>query len=149
MDYSNLVAVDRLDQAIEMPIVTSGDDYTPERIEREAELILRDAPEHIAAAFRAAGVGVEFLAELLRVSVEAVHAQGLAVEGSRTIYYAEPAVSHHLLVDAPTKEWTAACWAIADALVEQFENPIPELIGFSCEPLDSPTRVGRFDEVLE
>jgi hypothetical protein len=148
MDYSNLVAVDRLDQAIEMPIVTSGDDYTPERIEREAELILRDAPEHIAAAFRAAGVGVEFLAELLRVSVEAVHAQGLAIEGSRTIYYFEPEISHDLLADGSMDQVSRASGAIVDALVEQFENPIPQLIIFSCHS-SSSLGPGRHVQVLK
>ncbi|BBU28762.1 hypothetical protein BTHE68_24960 [Burkholderia sp. THE68] len=109
---------------------------------------LRDI-DNAVDLFQTAGVDADLRVALLESAVLAVRSKGCAIRQVMPILYPEDdTMRYELYAQAPARRCAELSFAIAEALVEKFDDAYPELITFSCRPLTSYRPANTFAESL-
>lgn len=107
---------------------------------------LRDLSDTITL-FQTAGVHAELRKALLESATSIVRATGCEIRRARPVRYFECTMRYELFVEESASQCASVNFAIAEGLVEQFEEAYPELITFVCRPLASFTPRGISIEI--
>jgi hypothetical protein len=96
----------------------------------------REAAQRLLAIEDAGGATPELRAKLIDAASEAVRAQGAVIMRSM-LAQADDQLRYEFFVDETAPRCAEINFAIAAALCEEFEDPAPEFVTFSCRPLSS------------
>lgn len=109
-----------------------------ERFTSAARRVLEIADEH--------GATPEMRVKLIDAAAEAVRSQGCIVRQT-TLMQADDQLRYEFFIDETARRCAEVNFAIAEALCEQFDDPAPEFVTFSCRPLSSYQFNGDIIEV--
>lgn len=96
---------------------------------------------------RSRGIPVELRWSLLESAIEVLRVRGYAVRQTALRHYPDDALRYELFIDAGAEDCGELNFAIAETLIERFEDPHPELVTFACRPLSSYTFEASYKEV--
>jgi hypothetical protein len=93
--------------------------------------------DEIATVFRLANVDVELRMALLESSIDAIRAEGCVIMRADPVHYPDHTLRYEFFIDESAARAADVSFAIAEALVQRFDDAYPELITFACRPLTS------------
>jgi hypothetical protein len=113
-------------------------------LDKHEDLLLRI--DEMAAVFRSANVGVDLRVALLESAIEAIRTEGSVIRRADPVHYPDRTMRYEFFIDESATQAADVSFAIAEALVERFDDAYPELITFVCRPLSSYVAGGGFIE---
>lgn len=106
----------------------------------------KESAKHLLSIADDHGATPELRARLIDAAVTAVRTQGYLVRQT-TLVQVKDQLRYELFIDETARRCAEVNFAIAEALCEQFEDPVPEFVTFSCRPLSSFQFSGDIIEV--
>ncbi|HEV3432269.1 MAG TPA: hypothetical protein VG320_30690 [Paraburkholderia sp.] len=96
----------------------------------------RESAASLLSIANAHGATPDLRAKLIDAAAEAVRSRGCIVRQS-TLVQVDDQLRYELFIDETARRCAEMNFAIAQALYEKFDDPVPEFVTFSCRPLSS------------